>query len=160
MNRSPDISRSELAAEEQVTTADCRPGDRELAADRALRDELRALDTNAMPPALRTRVLNSTRRSHRPAWWLGLAAAIVMGVAAVLIIEPASRDQQTPTIADADLHELQLALAGLELGFRRAGTVTGQELAQTLSRTRIDLDAVPYANHFGRWIQPQTSSDN
>lgn len=158
MNRSPDMSRAELAAEEQVTAAECQLDNPDLAADRALRHELRSLGAPSMPPALRSRVMSAAHRPHQPAWWIGLAAAVVVGLAVALIIEPTARDTRPPAVADADLHDLQLALAGLELGARRAGSVTGRELAQTFATTRIDLDEVPYANQLGRWIQPQTSN--
>ncbi len=160
MNRSPDMSRAELNAEERLTTADRRPDDPELAADWALSRQLRGLETPPLPAGLRSRVMNATRRPQRPAWWLGMAAAVVIGLAVVLIIEPLDQPGGSPTVAEADLHDLQLALAGLEFGARRAGTVTGRQLAQSLSTTRIDLDEVPYANQVGYWIQPHTSNNH
>ncbi len=160
MNRSPDPTRAELEAEERLIAAERLPDDHELAADWALGRELRGLDVPPLPPGLRSRVMNATHHRQRPAWWLGLAAAVMLGLAVVLIIEPFDPPGESTTVAEAELHDLQLALASLELGARRAGSAARSELSRSLFNTRIDLDELPYASQIGRWVQPHTSNDH
>jgi len=160
MNRLPEPSRAELNAEDRLTITGHRPQDPELAADWDLRCELRRLNTPPLPADLRSRVMNATHTPrHRAPWW-GLAAAVVLGLAVALIIEPFDQPGGTTTVAESDLEELKLALDSLELGARRAGSAAGSQLSRGLTMTRIDLDEVPYANRLGRWIQPQSSHND
>lgn len=154
MNKSPDMSHSERAAEERLGASDRPPGDAELGADWRLRQELRDLDDPALSPSLRSRVLRATAQPARPAWWLGVAATIVLGVAVGLVWQPFGSDPQAPRVSDADIRELHLALATLEDSARRTSNITGRELATSL--VLPDLDKLPYAPQLLPWISPDT----
>lgn len=154
MNRSPDMSRTEREAEERLEATDRPPADAELGADWRLRQELRGLGAPALPPALRARIVRATARPARPAWWLGVAATIVLGLAVGLIWQSTGPEPQTPRVSDADIRELRLALATLEDSARRTSNITGRELAAGL--VLPDLGELPYAPQILPWISPAT----
>ncbi len=158
MHRSPELSRTELDAEDRVTAPEWPSDDPQLAADRALRHELHGLDESTLPTNLRTRIMKAARRRQQPGWWMGLAAAVFVGLAVALFIEPLDQSGDSPRVTESDLQELHLALASLELGARRAGSATSSQLGQSVITTQINLQEVPYAQHFKRWIQPYLST--
>lgn len=154
MSMSPEYSRTEQTAEERITTADQRPTDPDLAADWEMRQTLRHLDAPRLPPALRAHVMQA---SHRPAlWprWMGIAAAMVLGLGLILVLQAPEGEPQPATVSRADFQDLQLALATLESSARRTSVIAGRELAESLTLPNLKLEDLPYAPQLRQWIEP------
>ncbi len=130
-----------------------------LAADQALRQELRSLAPTTLPPALRQRILSQA--SARSPWprWLALAAAAGLAMVFVLIHQPADHPA-TPALVDRDdLLALQLALATLDDSARRVGHIAGQELAAHLRLPMPEFDQLPYGPELRYWLSPAPLGD-
>ncbi len=154
MSMSPENSRAEQAAEERLASADQRPADPELAADWEMRQTLRDLGPPRLPPELRNRVMQATRRPAPSARWMGLAAAVVLSLGLILVLQAPKNEPRPATISQADFQDLQLALATLESSARRTSAIAGRELADSLVLPNLELDDLPYAPQLRQWIEP------
>ena len=167
MNRSPEPPKGrphETELEDRVRIADSAPADPELAADWALRQELRALasteeDSSELPPELRRAVMavaerDSPRRSSR---WPGLPVAMAAGLAGLIALavvlrpiepEPVSiAAGPTTATGSPSAEELKLALATIDRTSRRALSVAGREVGETLVEEfpRFEIERLPYS---------------
>ena len=154
MSMSPENSRAERTAEERLTAAEQRPADPELAADWEMRRTLRDMETPRLPPELRNRVMQATRRTGPPTRWMGLAAAVVLSLGLILVLQAPEDEPQPATVSQADFQDLQLALATLESSARRTSAIAGRELADSLVLPNLKLDDLPYAPQLRQWIEP------
>jgi len=159
MNTSPDSMFRQLAAEQKLADSMRPPKDPELAADWRLRQELRELNSPNLPARLRQQVLAQTRRGRRPAWWMGLAAAITLALAVGLIHQSTQQTADPIVISDRDLQQLQLALSTLEHSARRTGDIAGRELAANLTWPNLGLEQAPYGPALRHWFQAIPDSD-
>jgi hypothetical protein len=154
MNRSPDRFDRDLAAERTLREGD--PRSAELAADRALLDELRGLGAEPLPEGVRQRVMKAARRRryaplHVAApWWVAAAASIALiAVAAVLRLAPAP-----PGPGQDEFAELGLALNTINRTGRRAVAIAGREVSRSLALPDLALDELPYAGVVRRTLAP------
>jgi DNA-directed RNA polymerase specialized sigma24 family protein len=143
-----------------VCDARTRPDDAELAADWDLKQSLRAMAPTDLPAPFRQRIVSTTRRPFAGIWWPALAAAVVLSVAIVLVLEPHRPELHATAVSSADLAELQLALDTLDDSIRRTRLITGRELASSLSVPTIEIDDLPYGRQVRDWIQPARSRNN
>lgn len=139
MNRSPDRFERDLAAERTIREGD--PRSPELAADRALLDELQGLGAEPLPEGARRHVMEATRRRPSAPWFMAAAASVALiVVAAVLRLAPAP-----PGPGQAELAELGLALNTINRTGRRAVAIAGREVSRSLTLPDLGLDELPYA---------------
>jgi hypothetical protein len=148
MNRSPDetVGRPrEAALDDRVTGSGRPPDDPELAADAALRAELRALDpVEPLPPALRSAVLARTAGAATTrSGWRGLPVALAAGLAGVLVLAAILRPS-APEPLPTD--ELRLALATIDRSSRDAFGRAGREVGESLRFPVIELEQLPYGH--------------
>lgn len=167
MNRSPEHPKgrpSEAELEDRLRIADSVPADPELAADWMLRQELRVLSSedrasDGLPPELRRAVLASVepdarRRGPR---WPGLPVAMAAGLAGLIALavvlrpiepEPVSIVSGPATATESpSAEELKLALATIDRASRRALSVAGREVGETLAEEfpRFEIERLPYS---------------
>lgn len=152
MNRLPDPTPAELAAEAQMQ-ARSGPNDPELAADWRLRRELHELGTPALPDAMRRRVMRAAAPAG-PKWWMGIAAAVVLAVAVSLVLQPTGPASHSPTVSEAELQQLNTALAALEYSARRTSAIAGRQVTSSIHLPELNLDRLPYAPELRHWIEP------
>jgi hypothetical protein len=161
MNMSLESYRSELTEEERITASGCRPTNPQLAADWDLRQALRDIQAPPLPPRLRTRVLQTTRRPGPSAWWTGLAAAVVLGLGTMVILQSPESTIEPHRVSEADLQNLQLALSTLEYTARRTRAITGRELAASLALPDLNLNDLLHVPQLRQWMQaPITPNDH
>ena len=153
MNNSPDAFKA-LAAEKDLANSTAPPEKADLTADWQLKHELRQFETPVLPAKLRARVLEQTSRRRRPAWWVGLAAAIILALGVGLIHQTSEQTNESLAISDSDLQQLKLALATLDDSARRTGNIAGRELAANLTMPNVNLDQLPYGQALRQWTQP------
>ncbi len=159
MNKSPDYAR-ELAAEARISDSSLRPDDTELAADWDLKQSLRAMAPGVLPAPLRQRVVATTRRPLTMPWWPALAAAVVLSVVVVLVLEPNRPAVNSTAVSSADLAELQVALATLDDSLKRTRLIASREVVSSLSAPNFEIDDLPYGRQVRQWIQPARSQNN
>ena len=163
MSSSPDSLFKELASEQVLIDSARPPKEVELAADWHCRQELRALDTPALPPRLRAQLLARTSQRRNPAWWMGLAAAITLALAVGLVQQTTEQAAepiaQAVAVSDSDLHQLQLALATLDESVRRTRSIAERELATSLSWPDLGVEHLPYGQTLQQWFQPRPGAE-
>ncbi|MGB0514794.1 MAG: hypothetical protein ACPGJE_08145 [Wenzhouxiangellaceae bacterium] len=157
MHKSPEPFAADLAAEQRLCGAASERSSEppELAADRALRDELRALDgAPKLPPALREKILRAAAQrpqAHASSpWtggWLALAAAVTLVLVVSILLQSPDlrRSPSTPAVGPAEVAELRLALNTLEDSGRRVAALTSEQVAPALRMPRVRVDRLPYA---------------
>ena len=157
MHKSPERFAADLAAEQRLSNgpgaSDREPS--ELAADRALRDELRALGSEpALPGALREKILRTAdQRPHAGAasrWaggWVAIAAALALALVMPIALQSpdAPGTPSSPAVSPADVAELRLALNTLENSGRRVVALTEEQVVPALRVPRVLVDQLPYA---------------
>lgn len=168
MNRSPEdkMSRpSEAELEDRIrradrisdapsdATSDATLADPELAADHALRRELRGLaEEDALPADLRRAVLQgASRTTHRQGVrWPGLPVAMAAGLAGLIalavVLRPVEPDPAPALASTASADELKLALATIDRTSRRAMNVAGREVGEHLAKDlpRFEIERLPF----------------
>lgn len=150
MNRSPDRFEHDLAAEQRIRRGS--PQQPELAADRALLDQLRGLAAQPLPDAVRARVLRSTRQRTRTPWLLAAAAAVALAVAVGVM-----RQAPAPPAPDrAQMAELGVALNTINRTGRRAVQLAGREVSRSLVMPELGLAELPYADLVRSTLEPKT----
>jgi hypothetical protein len=150
MNRSPDRFERDLAAERSIRRGGSR--DPELAADRALRDELRGLGVAPLPDPVRHRVLRVARRGSPAPWIVAAAAALTIAVAAAVVLQAPA--PPTAAASRADLAELGLALNTINRTGRRAVGIAGRSVSSSLTLPELGLDELPYAGLVRATLEP------
>jgi hypothetical protein len=151
-DKSPDSFARDLARAERIERARGRPRDASLAADWAVKRELRALAGEPLPERVRAAAVRATRPSHRPPWLVAAAAALMIAVAAAVVLQAPAPPAATPS--RDDLAELGLALSSLERAGRRAVALAGREVSTSLRRPDLGLAELPYAQWVRSALQP------
>ncbi len=156
---SPDAMARDLALEARIQSDRQPIGDRQLAADRKLRTQLARIQPPTLPASLRQHVLSHTRRPI-PMGWMALAAAIVMSLLIVAVLQtiddPAAIDPQELTASDWT--QLHLALSTLDASGRRVAQVTGREVRPHLKRPDVRITSLPDTETVWSWFRSSLQS--
>ena len=153
MNMSLESHSLELTEEKRISASEGRPTNPQLAADWDLRQALRDIQAPPLPPVLRSRVLLAARRPRPSAWWMGLAAAVVLGLGTMVIVQSPESTIQPHRVSEADLQNLQIALSTLEYTARRTRAITGRELSASLALPGLNLNDLLHVPQLRKWMQ-------
>ena len=152
---------ADLAAENRIESGEDLSHDPELSADQSLRTSLGQIDAPRLPDELREAVIDHSRGPDRPWAWLAMAAAVVLSVIVVTVLDPLGQRAPSVEITDQDWAQLTLAIETLN--------AQGQQIARTTQRQvsphlvmpefkmpslQMQLDPLPYPDSFRRWFQP------
>jgi hypothetical protein len=151
----------DLAAEERIIAGDDLDGDAMLRSDRALKDALARIEAPPLPEALRARVLDHHRQTPPPWAWMAMAAAVVLSVLVVTMIEPPEARLPPAELTAQDWAQLSTAIDTLNAQGQQIAQLTQREVgshlalpALELPRLEIPMEALPYPDSFRRWFQP------
>lgn len=151
MNKSRDRFIRDLASEEAVESMH-RPGDPELAADRALKRELAGLGRAELPRRTRERALSAARNRDRTPWFMATAATIAAAVAIAIVMRGPEPPMASPT--RGEIAELGLALHTINDAGQRAVALAGRQVSRSLAVPDLGLAELPYADVVRTALRP------
>ncbi|GEM_PF-1896077 len=158
MNKSPDwtdpaVLESAAGLEDRLRALEHPPADPELAADWALRKELRRLKPEPLPAELADRwkhMLRPRGRGLHSAWGFAIAASLVLALSLTLLM-PINEPEPDPTA----IQDFRLAMQTVNTTSRKALSITGRELNEHLQWPSIELEPLPYSRLVRAIAQPQ-----
>lgn len=153
MQKSPDPFERDL--ERAIALENCRtvPRDPELAADWAVKRELAGLGAAELPESVRARARRAALAQQRGPWLLGIAAALVAAVVVTVVLQSPVRSPSVVTPTARDLAELQFAFDTINRTGKRAVTMAGREVQESLAMPDLGLAELPYAGYIRPYFE-------
>lgn len=158
MHKSPDRFEIELEREVALEQARSAPSDPELAADWALKHELKSLGAADLPAAVRARAGRTIAAGQRAPWFMAVAAALVAAVVVTLVLQVPVQSPRVATPTANDVADLQLALDTISRTGKRAVAMAGREVQDSIAMPDLGLAELPYAGYIRPYFKRPNES--